>query len=384
MRAIWISAPLLAASAFWAGAAPPASGAAERLIQIGIVPRAQELSFVCEGKFTLRDSRGQNRELASRQEYRVEAEEGGLRLGSLALSGSARLEPEDASGTVLIGRQRYRGILILKPNDDGTLTVVHELGIEDYLLGVLPREMDPDWPLEALKAQAVVARTFAYTHLGKFRRAGYDLSSDTRSQMYAGLGEVSPSVRRAVEETRGEVLGYKGRILDAYYHSCCGGHTTSVASAWGSDSAPQPPLRGVRDKYCLLSPHARWSAYFSAEDLLAALHKRRLIAGTLRAFEVASRDPAGYVKAFLVKVGGERVLVRAGELRSWLGSTELKSVRISRVRLRRKGVEFEGAGLGHGVGLCQWGARGQAEEGRRYEKILKFYFPGSILSVIDE
>ena len=244
--------------------------------------------------------------------------------------------------------------------------------------------MDPSWPLEALKAQAVVARTFAYTQLGKYRRSGFDLTSDTSSQVYGGLGEDSPAVRRAVSETRGEVLGWKGRILDVYYHSCCGGHTEDAGAAWASGSKSPPPLRGVRDRYCAKSPLAAWTAYFGDSDVLAALQDGRLLGGKLRRLELGRRDAAGYVREISARVGAEKVSVEAKDFRNLLGPAELKSLRIARVKRLAKGVEFRGSGSGRGVGLCQWGARLQAEQGRRYEQVLRFYFPGSVLSVIDE
>jgi len=307
-----------------------------------------------------------------------------LSLGPYFLSGEARLEPEGPSDTILLRGRRTQGILILKANQEA-LAAIEEVGIEDYLLGVLPYEMDPSWPLEALKAQAVVARSFAYSQLGKYRRLGYDLTSDTRSQLYRGRGEAWPRIRRAVEETRGEVMGYRGRILPAYYHACCGGHTTDAASVWGAAEArlSPPPLRGVRDRFCRASPHARWSAYFEDSEILAALQGKRLLAGPLRRLEVALRDAVGYVKSFRAQVGSERLLVGAGDLRRALGNGELRSLRIARLSRRKRGVEFAGSGSGHGVGLCQWGARLQAEKGRRYEQILRFYFPGSLLSVLE-
>lgn len=368
-----------------AAAVPAASRAApsERRIQIGILPKAPELSFSCEGRCSVTDAEGQAQSLFSGKSYTIGPGARGLKLGSLELAPEVRIEPREAAGAVLIASRRYPGLLILRLNGDGTVAVIDELGIEDYLLGVLPHEMDPGWPLEALKAQAVVARTFAYTQLGKYRKSGFDLTSDTRSQVFGGLGEVAGSVRRAVAETRGEVLGYKGNILSVYYHSCCGGHTADAASVWGAPKSP-PPLRGVRDRYCLSSPHARWSAFLSFADILSAVRERHLISGSLRRLSIGRRDAAGFARDFIVAIGAQELEVRANDFRLWLGDTVLKSTRIRGIRKRPGGFELAGGGLGHGVGLCQWGSRLQAEKGRGYEKILQFYFPGSTLSVVDE
>jgi stage II sporulation protein D len=187
-----------------------------------------------------------------------------------------------------------------------------------------------------------------------------------------------------VAATRGEVLGFKGQLLDVYYHACCGGHTADYGQVWGGGAAAPAPLRGVKDRYCPKSPLGRWTVLIPKADVLAAVQSRRMVGGKLKGFRLGRRDNAGYVRAFLADIGGKTVAVSAESFRENVGATALRSLRLRSVKLRRSGVEFEGTGSGHGVGLCQWGARIQAEAGRRYEKILDYYFPGSTLSVVDE
>jgi stage II sporulation protein D len=370
---------------FSAASAPPAqAGYHQRRIQIGNLHGMRRLTIKPEGRFTLRDAAGRWQEdLLPYKNYRVVCEGDELVFGPYHLKGSARLVPLESKATVLAGPGRYRGTLLVRPGDGQGLTVVDELGVEEYLLGVLPHEMEPNWPPEALKAQAVVARTFAFYHLGKYRKSGFDLTSDTRSQVYGGVGAENEVVRRAVSETRGEVLGFKGQLLDVYYHACCGGHTADYGQVWGGGAAPAP-LRGVKDRYCPRSPLGRWTVLISKADALAALQSRRMIGGKLKSFRLGRRDSAGYVRNFLAQIGGEAVVVSAEEFRKQVGPTALRSLRLHSAKLRRQGVQFEGSGSGHGVGLCQWGARIQAEAGRKYETILEYYFPGSTLSVVDE
>jgi stage II sporulation protein D len=201
--------------------------------------------------------------------------------------------------------------------------------------------------------------------------------------VYKGMTGVNENVRAAVRQTRGEVLGWKGKLLRVYYHACCGGATTDVGAAWGGEGEIPRPLRGVRDPWCAKSPHMKWIVYFAWADLTAAISERRMLRGPLKSLRIGARDAAGYVRTFLIRSGGENVEVRASELRGSLGAGEMKSVRIQSVSLLKKGVEFVGGGSGHGVGLCQWGARLQAEKGRGYGQILSFYFPGSELSEVD-
>ena len=126
------------------------------------------------------------------------------------------------------------------------------------------------------------------------------------------------------------------------------------------------------------------SSGFTLAEVLAALQAKRLIGGKLKALRLESKDAAGYVSRLIAKIGDTTLSIGANEFRQALGVTELRSVRLIAVRLRRRSVEFQGSGSGHGVGLCQWGARRQAEQGRSYEQILSYYFPESTLSVVDE
>ncbi|MBI5629411.1 MAG: SpoIID/LytB domain-containing protein [Elusimicrobia bacterium] len=365
--------------------AAASSQAAPRLIQIRVMQKSAEAVVKCAGEISARDSSGQRHIFAAGEEVVLTPASEGIKAGSLYMRAEVRISPRDSSQLLLLGGKSYPGSLIFRRNPDASLTVIDELGIEEYLLGVLPHEMDADWPLEALKAQAVVARTFAYTQLGRFRKSGFDLTSDTRSQVFGGLGEASPVVRLAVRQTKAEVLGYKGRILPAFYHACCGGHTANAGAVWGQNGDVAPPLRGVKDRYCVVSPLARWKAFFSYDDIVAALQRNHLFSGVLRRFEIARRDMiSGHVRSFLVKIGRDEMSVKADDLRQGLGASEFRSARVSRIRKVEDGIEFIGSGSGHGVGLCQWGAKIQAEKGRSYEQILQFYFPSSVLAEIDE
>jgi stage II sporulation protein D len=372
--------------ALLASAAAPlrAEPAAPARIQIAIVRQAVSALITPEGSVTVVLPSGKKTPLEWKGELKLTPREGGLRLSQLKLPTETRLEPQDGA-VIKVGADRHRGTLILRLDPGQTVTVVEEVAMEDYLEGVLPHEMDPDWPLEALKAQAVVARSFAYANMGKFKKDGFDLTADTRSQMYKGITAVNENVRRAVRDTHGEVLGWHGQLLRVYYHACCGGRTENAAEAWGGDpKATPPPLRGVKDPWCAASPHMRWTAYFAWQDIMEAIEERRRLPGPLKSLKIGRRDVAGYVRDFVARSGKSDVTVKAADLRTSLGAGDLKSIRITRLNVKKKGLEFVGAGSGHGVGLCQWGARLQADKGRSYEQILRFYFPGADLSEVAE
>ena len=359
----------------------PATQPSTRKIRLGVVLHADKIRLACEGRCTFDDAAGKLYYLVPGKKYDVRALRKDLKLGGLVIGPRTTIRTKRITDCALLNGRCYRGKIVLRRDADGTVTAVDVLDIEDYLMGVLPYEMDPSWPLEALKAQAVVARTYAYTQLDKYEDEGYDLTDDTRSQMFGSLGQVPARVRKAVNETAGQVLGYKGRILDVYYHSCSGGHTADEAEIWGG-AEPPPPLRGVRDPYSRKCPDYDWTAYVPLSKVIEAIEPGNLIAGPLQSLRIGHRYWDGYVENFVADVDGDPLRIAANNFRRRIGAALLKSDLIYRVKVLQDAVEFEGHGLGHGVGLSQWGARKQAKLGRSYQRILKFYFPGSYLAVV--
>lgn len=370
-----LAAGLAASAAFADGRLPRVS---DSIIQVGIVHGAPSLTLRPEGDFSvLEQGTGRTFSLEPR-DYTLDGRAGsGIAFGRWRLHGRLRLLPNGPGDGVRVGGKRYRGNLSVLRNADGTLTVVEELGIEEYLYGVLPAEMSPDWPMEALKAQAVVARSFALNNLGKFQSSGFDLSGDTRSQAYTDAGRRYSSVQKAVDSTEGELLSWRGKPLQAYFHSCCGGRTSSASAIWGSEEGQPRPLRGVSDRACGASPHYQWSAYFADEDVLSALRRHRIPVARIRNIRVGRRDSSGYAKTLLLSADRTTLELRANDFRNWLGNSELKSTHIVRIKRMRRGFAFAGRGFGHGVGLCQWGARALARRGYDYRRILAHYFPGA-------
>lgn len=361
-----------------------ADPAGKARVQVAIVDSAPSVLIRLDGEADVVLPGGRKKPLEWKGDLALEPREGGLRLAETRLPSETRLVPRSGA-KVRVAQHEYKGPFVLRLDPGQTVTVIEDVAVEEYLEGVLPHEMDPDWPLEALKAQAVVARTFTYANMGKFRKEGFDLTSDTRSQVYRGRALVNENVRAAVRQTRGEVLGWSGKLLPVYYHACCGGQTTDASSPWGAEKKDTPlPLRGVKDPWCKASPHMRWTAYFAWEDLMNAADGVNPLPGPLKALRVGRKDVAGFVLNFLASTGKASVPLRANDFRARLGAGDLRSLKIRRIDRRSKGLEFQGSGSGHGVGLCQWGARLQAEKGRGYEKILRFYFPGAELSEVDE
>ena len=215
----------------------------------------------------------------------------------------------------------YRGRMVLEREGSRVLAVNH-VALEHYLYGVVPAEMPADWPEEALKAQAVVARSYALT--SRAASGVFDVYADVRSQVYSGVTGEVPSTTAAVRATRGRVVTVGGRVAQTFFFSTSGGRTASNEEGFGG--SPLSYLRSVEDPYDVLSPVHTWTARFSASEARRRL--RGMTAGRLRGLEVESRTPSGRAATVLVRgSGGDRV-VSAASVRTALG---LRSTWIERI-----------------------------------------------------
>ena len=287
---------------------------------------------------------------------------------------AVRLVPVDGARLYLDIRP-YRGVVELRRTPAGRLTVINELDLEEYLYGVLKNEVDPQWPTEALKAQAVASRTWALYSLNRFASEGYDVRATTESQVYNGVTAEDPRTTVAVDETRGEIMTYQGRPIFAAYHSDSGGYTESSELVWGGSGYPY--LRGVTDPYSAGAPRHEWIVRMDLATFENRVRRSGRMITNVTGIEVAEATPSG--RAALLRVSGAHgvLLLKGAELRAVLGA-DLRSTLFT-VRLAPDDppqVEFQGRGSGHGVGLSQWGARGMAEMGRRYQEILSYYYSG--------
>ncbi len=257
----------------------------------------------------------------------------------------------------------YRGEVYLLPQG-GRLLVVNRLPLEEYLLGVLPFEMPDTFPLEALKAQAILARTFAVHRLRP--EAAYDLCASYLCQVYRGAGRETPRVQEAVAATRGLVVSYGGRAISALYHADSGGHTA------GSEEVFQEARPYLRPRPDPFTRAQAWQVEVSRAKALEALRVLGYRPQGEEPPQVLARTPSGRVARLRV-MGVEVFGPPAQRLLRALG---LPSALVEGFQ----GWTALGRGSGHGVGLSQWGARGMAERGYTYREILGYYFPGTFLS----
>jgi stage II sporulation protein D len=327
-----------------------------------------------------------------------------------------------SDGLVTIAGVVYRGVAEVRANSAGSLAGINELPLEEYLWGVVPRELGPDaFPeLEALKAQAVAARTYALSGIGKRASDGYDLLATTSDQVYGGYAAEHPLSTQAVDETAGIAAVYDGKLITALYSSTAGGFTANNEEAF--NSAPIAYLRGVPDaqrgeafehvpSLDVFRRHAgatslrnakegdfesdwarfhRWSFEWTAQEISDVISAHAGVpVGKVLAIEVTERGPSGRATAisYVTEAGtftdtrdhirtSLKFINASGAQQSLLSTLFFIEPVTDRRTGEVEGFVAYGGGFGHGVGLSQTGAVGMAEKGRGYEEILKHYYQG--------
>jgi len=275
-------------------------------------------------------------------------------------------------GNLLVMGSRYSGDIDMWRGDGG-LYIVNELPLEEYVKDVVAAEVGQNWDMEALKAQAVISRTYAvYQKMMSTDSSIYEIASSVINQVYKGS---SPDVRiaYAVSQTNGEILTFEGKPVEAFYHSTCGGKTENPEEVFGKN---YPYLRSVESP-CDLSPYSTWEREIPREEIEKGLN----ISG-IREISIKSYTSTGRVKQLAIRTHSGVVAVNATDLRKTLGWSRLPSTKFA---LSRDGDSFlfKGSGYGHGVGLCQWGALQMAREGKGYRDILSFYYPGTAIGLYE-
>jgi stage II sporulation protein D len=299
----------------------------------------------------------------------------------------------------------YPGELVLGVGGDGAMTVTERIGIDDYLAGVLPSEMPALWPADALKAQAVAARSDVLAHMRvKHYLAGYHFSDTVQDRAYNGAGGHHPNADAAVAATHGQVITDGARLLPGVFSATCGGWTEENDTVWYGPA--DLALRGTSDlkaggesptnirKWLNSSPPAycghdekyyRWTRRFTRSELTRLVGKHHNI-GTVRSVELGSRGPSGRLDWVKVTGSNGAALVKKElPIRQLFGSLPSAMFIID----ENTGADgqpvfvFSGGGRGHGVGMCQYGARGRADAGQSYREILRHYFGGAQVAEVN-
>jgi len=283
-------------------------------------------------------------------------------------------------GFVKINGKNYRGWIEVRKKKNGRFLVVNELDIEEYLKGVISAEVPSHWQFEALKAQAVASRSYALYQKRESGNRPYHMLASEMSQVYNGSSPERKNAVRAVQETNGLVLMYRGQIIPAFYHSSCGGHTENAAELWGID---EPYLRGVDCECQRISPYGLWEKRVEMSKLLTALKRLGYRLQSITGLNIGDITPAGRVKTIAVRSANHSFLVPGESLRGALGNTVIPSV-FFELEITGYEIIFSGRGRGHGVGLCQWGAQEMALQDQDFRSILSHYYPGTVLVRLKE
>jgi len=315
--------------------------------------------------------------------------------------GSGGVLRSDA-GTFCFGPKCFRGQVRFERVGSG-IALVNQLPLEDYLLGVVPgeigRRLDPRFG-EAVRAQAIVARTYTLRALGQYTGKPWDVRDDVRDQVYDGLKGEDPLCTRGVRSTTGQILADgSGKPIDAYYHSTSGGHTADIRDVWPG-KAVQPYLSGVDDT----APDGRawggaalvadWSERWPIEQLHEAVRRdlsdalgRKVDPGPVKALRLEGRDRSGRARKLVVEAENGIFEVPSDRIR-WALRRPAKGrpiLRSTRFELAIVNGEYlaEGTGYGHGVGMSQNGAMGRAFAGQSFQQILSAYYPGTVLRTLE-
>lgn len=331
------------------------------------------------GKGTARTAGGKGASLAAGQSYDVRWQNGAFLVGREKLRGEVlTVRPStkaDGAGEFTLDGRRYRGALELR-HKSGGLTAVNIVPVDGYLRSVVPEEMPVDWPAEAIKAQSVAARSFALASRGRHASEGYDLCTTTHCQLYTGTTAEKSASNAAIKATRGEVLTYGGKPIEALFHTDSGGMTENSEDVWGSHV---PYLRAAKDTPAKTMP---WTKAISRADLERKLAAKGHDIGKARSLVLSplaigrsakDRTASGRVKTMTVKGTKGTATLSGTTWRSLLG---LKSTLFD-AKLAKDMVTFTGYGSGHGLGISQWGAERMAAKGASYAEILHHYYTGT-------
>ncbi len=251
------------------------------------------------------------------------------------------------------------------------LLIIHHLPLEHYVLGTVASEMPTGWPLEALKAQAIAARTYALEKKYKSLHRLYHMESTILHQVYSGIKNVNKNVGKAIKQTKGQVIVFENALIEAMFHSTCGDKTENSHDVWGGYL---PYLTIVNCGFCKSSSTHRWSRTFSLSKLKRTLGKQ---VGRIRDVRIIKKTKAGRTKKVRIQGSKRTKTFTANQFRGFLGFSNMPSTWFSSLRLRSGKIHVRGRGFGHGVGLCQWGAYGMAKAGYKAKKIITRYYPGT-------
>lgn len=269
----------------------------------------------------------------------------------------------------------------IQGNEPDILVFMHETGgkktmkMEEYIAGVVAGEMKNDWPVEALAAQAILARTFtvqAIEEKGGVPERGTQASTDIKEFQAYNSKSVNDNVRKAVEMTRGMIITYQGKPIHAWFHASAGGITAMAKEGLNYKYDEPPYIESVQSPDDSAPDDIKnWTASFTKQEVMAALTKIGKTATAIDSVDIGQKGPSGRATTIVIN---KSIEVPGPDLRVALGSSKLKSMLLDKVEVTGGNVTFTGKGFGHGVGMSQWGANKLAAGGQKAPDIIGQYF----------
>ena len=374
----------------WVMIVPPVVWATELAVRVGLANAAQVLSIQSADPFSVRLPSGKTFNASGQVTVRVQG--AGLLLNERAVAES-RAWVEGSQGTYRVGVRMkvgesdpsdsslewiVRGPLEIQSAPSG-LALINWIDLEDYVAGVVSGEVGAKWPLEALKAQAVAARTYVLYKKVENQLQPFDVVAGVQDQVYHGHSVRAESVLKAVAATKGQVVTYDHRPIFAAYSSTAAGPTEDALYVWALDL---PYLKGVDCPFDEQAPRYDWRTSFTFDYLEQQLRKEGYNVGKLATFTPYTFTPSGRVDRVRLLHSRGEIILRGQDLRRVVGYSKIFSTQFS-IESFGPDVVVVGHGAGHAVGMCQWGMREMAELGYDYQSIVRHYYPGTTLLPIE-
>jgi len=348
-----------------------------RYVRVAVFQEEPSARVKLNAPFEITDSSGNVTLSGKSLKTTVIAQKGGIALAGEFFNVSSLIIRGEDHSVISVNDRLFLGEIQFIRGKKDTLTVINRIDIEDYVKGILYHEVSHYWPTEALMAQAIVSRTYALYQMEENKTQDFDVSSDIYSQVYGGRTSERYRTNKAVEQTKGKILNFKGKVFPTFFSATCAGHTERAGELWKINIAP---LKGVVCGFCKESPHFRWHYVLTLDEIQKKLAQGGIQTGPIKDLVVSGLNDSGRVKDLKVITADDKEMtVAAKDFRNMIGANMIRSTRFN-VSVVNQDAVFEGTGWGHGVGLCQWGAYFMAKQGRTYEEILKYYYPGSRIS----
>lgn len=352
-----------------------------KFVRVLIIQEAKYLSFRIDEPYKITDLDGREL-LDSNLSLRttVMGSKEGILLGRNNFNhNNALIFTNDKSGIIILNDRKFKGKILLKKNNDTTLSAVNYVDLEDYIKGILYHESSHYWPMQVLMAQAIASRTYVVYKMYENHSKEFDVTRDIYSQVYGGKTSERYRTNKAVDATRAKILTFNHKPFPAFFHATCGGHTEDASMLWSIDAYS---LEGVKCGFCRDSPHFYWHRVLSREEIEERLTDANYKINRIEKIIILDRNDSGRINNLTIKGFDKEIQISAKDFRNIIGPNIIRSTNF-KLDMVGDDVVFEGTGWGHGVGLCQWGAYFMAKQGYKFDEILKYYYPGSEITLLN-